>query len=58
MRKKGWGYVVYGGGVGHHVEAYIGPGDRTAGHGSAPVDFGRINLFGNGDFRCFIYDPD
>jgi hypothetical protein len=58
MRKKGWGYVVYGGGAGHHVEAYIGPGDRTAGHGSPPVDFGRVNLFGNGDYRCFIYDPD
>jgi hypothetical protein len=58
MESKGWGYVVYGGGVGHHVEAYIGPGDRTAGHGSAPVDFGVIDLFGGGDYRCFIYDPN
>lgn len=57
MVKKGWGYVVYGGGVGYHVEAYIGPDDRTAGHGSAPVDFGVIDLFGDGDYRCFIYDP-
>jgi hypothetical protein len=50
-------YVIYGGGTGHHVEAYIGPGDRTAGHGSAPVDFGVIDLFGDGDYRCFIFDP-
>jgi hypothetical protein len=57
MERKGWGYVVYGGGTGHHTEAYIGPGDRTAGHGSAPVDFGVINLFGDGDYSCFIYDP-
>lgn len=60
MRKKDWGYVVYGGGTSHHVEAYIGPGDRTAGHGSAPVDFGVIDLFGTGPsgYRCFIYDPE
>lgn len=57
MRKKGWGFVVYGDGTGHHVEAYVGPGDRTVGHGSAPVDFGRLDLFGDGDYRCFIYDP-
>jgi hypothetical protein len=56
MKKKGWGYVVYGGGVGHHVEAYIGPGDRTGGHGSAPVDFGVVDLFGDGDYRCYILD--
>jgi len=59
MRKKGWGYVVYGSGTGHHTEAYIGPGNRTAGHGSAPVDFGVIDLFGTGPsgYQCFIYDP-
>jgi hypothetical protein len=55
LRKKGWGYVVYGGGTGHHVEAYIGPGDRTAGHGSPPVDFGVIDLFGDADYRCYVY---
>lgn len=59
MVKHGWGYIVYGSGVGHHTEAYIGPGDRTAGHGSAPVDFGVIDLFGSGEVqRYFIYDPD
>ncbi len=57
MRAKGWGFVIYGGGVGHHTEAYIGPGNRTGGHGSAPVDFGVIDLFGDGDYRCFVYDP-
>lgn len=59
MVKHGWGYIVYGSGVGHHTEAYIGPGDRTAGHGSAPVDFGIIDLFGSGEVqRYFIYDPN
>lgn len=59
MVKHGWGYIVYGSGSGHHTEAYIGPGDRTAGHGSAPVDFGVIDLFGSGEVqRYFIYDPD
>lgn len=59
MVKHGWGYVVYGSGSGHHTEAYIGPGDRTAGHGSSPVDFGVIDLFGSGEVqRYFIYDPD
>lgn len=58
MRKKGWGFVVYGSGVGFHVEAYVGPGDRTIGHGSAPIDPGVINLLGDGNYRCFIYDPN
>lgn len=56
MKRHGWGYIVYGTGVGHHTEAYIGPGDRTAGHGSAPVDFGTVNLFGDNDYRCYIHD--
>jgi len=55
MKKKGWGYVVYGEGTGHHVEAYIGPGERTAGHGSAPVDYGIIDLFGDSDYRCYVF---
>lgn len=47
--------VIYGGGVGHHVEMFVGPGDRTIGHGSAPVDPGVIDLFGDGDYRFFSY---
>jgi hypothetical protein len=54
MRERGWGYIVYGGGVGHHTECYVG-GERTVGHGSPPVDFGTINLFGDGDYRCFVW---
>lgn len=50
------GYVVYGPGVGHHTEAYLGPGDRTAGHGSAPVDFGVVDDFGDGQFRCYSFE--
>lgn len=58
MRAKGWGYVVYGGGVGHHTEFYVGKGgSMTVGHGSAPVDPGTIALFGDSDYRCYIYDP-
>lgn len=55
MKAAGWGFVVYGSGAGHHVEAYVGPGDRTIGHGSAPIDEGQINLFGDGNYRCFIH---
>lgn len=50
------GYIVYGPGSGHHTEAYLGPGDRTAGHGSAPVDFGVVDDFGDGDFRCYCLE--
>lgn len=46
-------YVIYGSGVGHHVELYVGSGNMTIGHGSAPIDPGVINLFGDGDYRCF-----
>lgn len=47
--------VLYGSGTAHHVEMYVGPGDKTIGHGSAPVDAGVINLFGDGDYRFFSY---
>lgn len=47
--------VIYGSGTGHHVEMYVGPGSKTIGHGSAPVDPGVIDLFGDGDFRFFSY---
>lgn len=59
MRKRGWGYIVYGSGNGHHVEAFCpspGSPDRTAGHGTAEVDFGVVNLFGDGNYRCFVHD--
>lgn len=48
-------YIVYGPGPGHHTEGYLGPGIRTAGHGDARVDFGVVDDFGDGDFRCFAY---
>jgi hypothetical protein len=59
-------FLVYGSGVGHHTEGWcpvvndsgeIVNANRTAGHGSAPVDYGVPDLFHDGDFRCFIYDP-
>lgn len=47
--------VIYGSGAGHHVELFVGPGDKTIGHGSAPVDAGVIDLFGDHDYRLFTY---
>jgi hypothetical protein len=47
--------VIYGSGAGHHVEMFVGPGNKTIGHGSAPVDAGVIDLFGDGDYRFFKY---
>lgn len=48
--------IIYGPGAGHHVEFAIGDGtDHTIGHGSAPVDMGVFNLFGDGNYRCFKY---
>lgn len=58
------GYIVYGGGTGHHTEAWCPEMDgdrmvdpyRTAGHGSAPVDYGTVHLFGSGEVeRYFSY---
>jgi hypothetical protein len=40
--------VIYGKGSGHHVELYVGPGDRTIGHGSAPVDYGTTGMQSEG----------
>jgi len=62
MRAKGWGIVVYisswSDTVGHHTEGYVGEGgDGTIGHGSAPVDAGVVNLFGDGLYRCLIWEP-
>lgn len=56
MRKKGWGYVVYGEGSGHHTEAFTPSKDnpdRTSGHGSAPVDFGTVFLFGSNEYQRY-----
>lgn len=62
MRKHGWGIVIYlrwpGDTIGHHWEDYVGEGgDETIGHGSAPVDPGVIDLFGDGLFACLIHEP-
>jgi hypothetical protein len=57
MEKSGKpGYIVYGPGAGHHTEGYLGPGDRTAGHGSAAVDFGTVDDFNDGQFRCYSFE--
>ncbi len=56
MRKKGWGFIVYGEGDGHHTEAFTpsqASPDRTSGHGSAPVDFGTVFLFGPSEFQRY-----
>jgi hypothetical protein len=62
MIRAGQGYIVYGSGAGHHVECYcpsVSDRYRTVGHGSAPVDFGTVHLFGSGEVeRYFIYDPE
>lgn len=55
------GYIIYGEGNGHHTEAKC-PSDtdkyRTAGHGSAPVDFGTTFLFGSNEYqRYYLYLP-
>lgn len=50
--------VIYGSGSGFHVELYVGPGDRTIGHGSAPIDPGVVDLLGDGNYRCFTYLKD
>jgi hypothetical protein len=47
--------VIYGSpGRTFHVEATVGDGsDRTGGHGDARINFGVIDLFGDGNYRCF-----
>ena len=59
MVRAGQGYIIYGSGSGHHVECYC-PSEsdryRTVGHGSAPVDFGTVHLFGAGEAeRYFVF---
>jgi cell wall-associated NlpC family hydrolase len=47
--------VLYGAFPHHHVEMFVGPGSKTIGHGSAPVDAGVIDLFGDGDYTVRSY---
>lgn len=42
--------VLYGPAPHHHVELYVGSGDRTVGHGSPPVDFGEIDMIADPHF--------
>lgn len=62
MMAAGQGYIIYGSGMGHHVELYCPSATdryRTVGHGSAPVDFGTIHLFGPNEVeRYFCFLPD
>jgi cell wall-associated NlpC family hydrolase len=47
--------IIYGPGDGHHVEMYVGPGDKTIGHGSAPVDPGAVyQIPGTVRFRSYV----
>jgi hypothetical protein len=56
------GFIVYGSGDGHHTEAWCPAMDgdkmvdpfRTAGHGSPPVDFGTVHLFGSGEVERYF----
>lgn len=52
---KPGGSVIYGEpGATHHVEMFVGPGEKTIGHGSAPVDAGVVDLFGSGEYMTFV----
>jgi hypothetical protein len=57
MRKKGWGFIVYGPlSATHHTEAFTpsqASPDRTSGHGSQPVDFGTVFLFGPSEEQTY-----
>lgn len=45
--------VLYGPAPHHHVEIYVGPGNRTVGHGSPPVDFGDIWMLADPHFATY-----
>lgn len=52
---KPGGSVIYGPpGATHHVEMFVGPGEKTIGHGSAPVDAGIVDLFGPDEYMTFV----
>jgi cell wall-associated NlpC family hydrolase len=45
--------VLYGPGTHHHVEMYIGPGDKTIGHGSRHVDAGTVGMMRDAHFVTY-----
>jgi hypothetical protein len=53
LLSKGWGYVIYGSGSGFHTEAYVGPGNRTIGHGDAAINAGDLDMFS--PRRYYVY---
>jgi hypothetical protein len=47
-------FVIYGSYPGHHVEVVLDPTHEiTIGHGSAPIDRGVFNLFGDGNYGFY-----
>lgn len=46
--------ILYGPAPHRHVEMYLGPGARTGGHGSRPVDAGWIDLAPQPHFRSYL----
>lgn len=48
-------FVFYGPAPHHHVELYVGPGDRTVGHGSPPVDYGDIYMISDPHFVTYSF---
>lgn len=46
--------ILYGPWPHHHVEVWVGPGQRTIGHGSRPVDAGWIDLAPDPHFRSYV----
>lgn len=48
--------ILYGPrGATHHVELYVGPGNRTIGHGTAEINAGIVDLFGDGVYHIRRY---
>lgn len=47
--------ILYGASPFFHTEMYVGPGDKTIGHGSAPVDAGTIDMVsGPKQYRTYL----
>jgi cell wall-associated NlpC family hydrolase len=47
--------VLYGPAPHHHVEMYVGPGETTIGHGTAPVDKGAIRMMPDVHFVTYSF---